>query len=263
MKFALLDNKRIEAQPNLIAECPNCGNAVRSYCGEQIVHHWKHIKLSDCDDWYETETEWHRNWKNHFDKSYQEVIRFDKNTNEKHIADIYNGEKDVVLEFQHSPIEIQEIKAREIFYDRMIWIIDLIAIKDNLEFHKSKSAIEYELSKMRHNLPKDFKVKEDFEMNESQKQVGDFLNMLGLDSVNTNESHYISELQNKYNDLCEKKNYSLMTWKYLHKRWNDNLKPKFIDIGNNYIYQLIEKVKIGNAYIVKQYEKQRFINHYR
>lgn len=263
MKFAILNNERIEAQPNLIAECPNCGNAVRSHCGEHMVHHWKHIKLSDCDDWYEPETEWHRNWKNHFKKDYQEVVKFDTDTNEKHIADVYNPEKDVVLEFQHSPIEIQEIKSREKFYNRMIWVIDLLSIKENLEFIKSESEIEYCLSKMRHNLPKDFKVKEDYQLNESQKQVGDFFNMLGLDSINTKESHYISELQKKYQKMCKKKGFSLMTWKYLHKRWNDSLKPKFIDLGDKYIYQLIEKVEIGNAYVVKQYEKQRFINHYR
>ena len=131
MKFALLNGNKTEAKPNLIAECLNCGKQVRSYCGEQIIHHWKHISLSECDDWYESETEWHREWKNHFDNSYQEVIKFNELTNEKHIADVYNSVKNVVLEFQHSPIEIKEIEAREIFYDRMICIINLISIKKN------------------------------------------------------------------------------------------------------------------------------------
>ncbi len=263
MKFALLEGKRTEAQPNLVAECSNCGNPVRSYCGEQIVYHWKHIKLSDCDDWYENETEWHRNWKNYFDVSYQEIIRFDPITKEKHIADIYNEKKDVVLEFQHSPIEIKEILSRELFYNRMIWIIDLIPVVKNIEFHKSKNTIEDLLHKMRHNLPKDFKVKDDFEMNESQKSVGEFLDILGLNSIITEESHYISELQDKYKELCEKKNHFLMTWRYLHKRWNYSLKPKFVDLGDNYIYQLIERIEIGNAYVVKRFSKEKFINHYR
>jgi len=263
MKFALLNGNRTEAQPNLIADCPNCGKAVRSYCGNQIVHHWKHIKLSECDDWYERETEWHREWKNHFSIEYQEIIRFDQKTNEKHIADIYNDKKDIVLEFQHSPIDTNEIQAREQFYDRMIWVIDLISINKNLKFVQKSSEIETVLNKMRHNLPKDFKVSDNFEISESQNEVGKFLDMMGLDSINTEESHYVSELEKKYTDLCNKKDHFLMTWKHLHKRWDFSKKPKFIDIGTNYIYQLKERVKVGNAYVVKRYLKSHFINHYR
>jgi len=263
MKFAILEGERVEAQSNLIAECPNCGKSVRSYCGEQIVHHWKHIKLSDCDDWYERETEWHREWKNYFNVSYQEIIRFDPKTGEKHIADIYNSDKNVVLEFQHSPIDTIEIEARELFYKRMIWVIDVIAIRKQLTFINNKSEIDSIFYKMRHNLPKDFKISEGFKMNESQEQVGELLDSFGLGSINNEEHHYISELQEKYMNLCKKREYFLITWKHLHKRWDISKKPKFIDIGEGYIYQLIERVEIGNAYIVKRYSKRYFINHYR
>ena len=141
MKYAFVDNIKTEAKPSLIGKCINCGNDVRSYCGTQIVHHWKHINLGECDDWYERETEWHRNWKNKFDISCQEIIKFDLSTKEKHIADIYLQKKDLVIEFQHSPIKIEEIKARESFYDRMIWVIDLSSNMKNIEFYKHKEEI--------------------------------------------------------------------------------------------------------------------------
>lgn len=263
MKFAILDGKRIEAQPNLIAKCLNCGEGVRSYCGEQIVHHWKHIKLSNCDDWYERETEWHREWKNKFDNSYQEIIRFDSETNEKHIADIYNDKKNVVIEFQHSPINTKEIKSRELFYDRMIWVIDLIPFNKNLQIIKNKSQTEVTLLEMKQNLPKDFEVSADFKLTKTQQKIGEFFSEIMAGNIITVENHYSSELLDKYKSLCDKKDYFLMTWKRLHKRWSFSDKPKFIDIGDNNIYQLIERVKIGNAYVVKRYTKDYFINHYK
>lgn len=263
MKFAILNGIKTEAKPNLTATCPVCSKPVRSYCGNQVIHHWKHIKLSECDDWYERETEWHREWKNHFSTDYQEVIRYDSNTNEKHIADIYNKEKDVVIEIQHSPIDTEEIQARELFYDRMIWIIDLIPIKKNLDFIKSESKIQTILNKMSNNLPKNFKVSDDFELDANQKEVVKFIQMQGLNIFDSKESMYLIKLEKRYTSLCNKKDYFFMTWKNLHKRWDFSKKPKFIDIGTNDIFQLIERVETGNAYIVKKHSKAKFINHYK
>jgi competence CoiA-like predicted nuclease len=220
------------------------------------------VKLSECDSWYENETEWHRVWKNHFSNEYQEVIKYDSLTNERHVADVYNHVKEVVIEFQHSSIDVREIEARENFYGRMIWVIDLISSNKNLKFINKHNEVEAVLNKMRHNLPKDFEVGSDYEMYESQKKFGNFLDMLNLDKLNTNEIHYTIEIGKKYMELCKKKDFSLMTWKNLHKRWDLSVKPKFIDIGTDDIYQLIERVKIGNAYVVKRYSKSEFISHY-
>ena len=42
---------------------------------------------------------------------------------EKHIADV-KTERGDVLEFQHSPLDPQERRAREEFYQRMVWVVD-------------------------------------------------------------------------------------------------------------------------------------------
>lgn len=238
MKFAYVNNIKSEAKPNLIGKCIVCGNDVRSYCGGQIIHHWKHINLFNCDSWYERETEWHKNWKNYFDKSYQEIVKFDKILDEKHIADIYLPHKDLVIEFQHSPIEIKEIKAREDFYNKMLWVIDLTQTK-NIEIFKTKNELNILFNKMKTKLPQEFKVDNEFKHEHStNNEVIIFLENQGLKRENIISNLYISELEKKYHVLCEKSDYYIITWKYLQKRWIISEKPKFIDLGNDYIYPL-------------------------
>lgn len=42
---------------------------------------------------------------------------------ERHIADVKTP-FDLVIEFQHSPIEQMEVESREAFYGNMIWVVD-------------------------------------------------------------------------------------------------------------------------------------------
>lgn len=96
-------------------------------CGKKgtlKIHHFAHFSNEICDPWKEHEmSEWH--------KSLQEMIvdrslieyRIERN-GILHIADIYNSEKELVIEVQHSPISIEKIRERENFYQNMIWIFD-------------------------------------------------------------------------------------------------------------------------------------------
>lgn len=54
---------------------------------------------------------------------WQEIVMFDEDTGEKHIADVRTPQG-VVIEFQHSVMPALELKAREIFYKHMLWIVD-------------------------------------------------------------------------------------------------------------------------------------------
>jgi competence protein CoiA len=123
MRFALIDNNRVEAQPKQKGLCPNCSQPVIAKCGKQKIWHWAHRSITSCDSWWEPETEWHRNWKNNYPAEWQEVILVDEQTNEKHIADICSVHK-LVIEFQHSAINPEERKSREKFYKNMIWVVD-------------------------------------------------------------------------------------------------------------------------------------------
>lgn len=88
-----------------------------------MLWHWAHKSREHCDRWWESETEWHRAWKNLFPVEWQEVVHTDDTSNEKHIADIKTP-RGLVLEFQHSPISPEEMKSREDFYKNMAWIVD-------------------------------------------------------------------------------------------------------------------------------------------
>lgn len=123
MKFALISQQRVEAQPKLRAMCPACGSEVIAKCGQHIVWHWAHASRSHCDQWWESETDWHREWKNRFPTEWQEVPTVDAQSGELHIADVKTA-ANLVIEFQRSTIHPDEVRARENFYDRMIWVVD-------------------------------------------------------------------------------------------------------------------------------------------
>lgn len=127
MQFAILHNERIEAyKTGLIATCPVCGENVRAKCGQIRLHHWAHITKQDCDPWKEAETEWHRRWKERFPKEWREVVIVevvDEHTHIKHRADI-RTDKGLTIEFQNSPISLDEVRQREHFYKNLIWVVN-------------------------------------------------------------------------------------------------------------------------------------------
>lgn len=140
MKYALVDNNRIEATKGAKGVCPICGSELIAKCGEILINHWAHRGSRNCDPWWENETEWHRSWKDNFPKEWQEIILTDEITGEKHIADIRRSDN-LVIEFQHSYIDPIERAKREGFYKKMIWVIDGTRLKrDYPRFLKAKES---------------------------------------------------------------------------------------------------------------------------
>lgn len=151
MRFALIKDTRVEATPKTKAICPSCAQSVVAKCGSKRIHHWAHESNKICDNWWEPETEWHRNWKNEFPLNWQEIIKHDEITGEVHIADIWT-DNDIIIEFQHSHIDIKEQTSRENFYPNLIWVIDGTRLKNDFKrFQKGK----YHFSSMK---PKVFRT---------------------------------------------------------------------------------------------------------
>lgn len=122
MRFALVSNQRQEATPKTKGICPACDKLVIAKCGERKQWHWAHKIVLGCkNDRWENEGQWHRNWKNQFPKEWQERPR--NFNNEKHIADIETPQG-LVIEIQHSNIELEEKESREKAYNKMIWLVD-------------------------------------------------------------------------------------------------------------------------------------------
>lgn len=92
-------------------------------CGQYVRWHWAHKARTTCDPWQDSETDWHRYWKDAFPIDCQEVVHVDDRTHQKHIADVKTP-SGFVVEVQHSAIGENEARSRESFYKNMIWIVD-------------------------------------------------------------------------------------------------------------------------------------------
>src|SRR5687767_9065923 len=122
MKFALVDERRLEAHPELSGKCPSCDAQMVPKCGEVKIWHWAHHGRRTCDHWWENETEWHRTWKGYFPVDWQEVIH-QSESGEKHIADV-KTDQGWAIEFQHSYLKPDERRSRDGFYQKLCWVVD-------------------------------------------------------------------------------------------------------------------------------------------
>lgn len=133
MLVALVDGKRCAPAPGLKGTCPGCGQATLAKCGPLNAWHWSHKGRRHCDPWWENETDWHRSWKQCFDLQWQEIPQWDED-GEKHIADVKTV-AGVVLEFQNSPMTLEEMQSRERFYKNMVWVVNARLFRDSLAVH--------------------------------------------------------------------------------------------------------------------------------
>jgi len=122
MRFAVHNDLRIEATPGAQGKCPGCDADLIARCGTKKVWHWAHKGQRHCDHWWENETQWHRNWKNHLPSDWQVIAARDER-GELHIADVKTP-KGMVVEFQHSYIKPDEARKRTDFHQPMFWVVD-------------------------------------------------------------------------------------------------------------------------------------------
>ena len=105
--------------------CPVCNGRLRVREGSVKIKHFSHISKTDCDDFTIDMSEWHRNWQEQFPLKNREVVIV--HNGEKHRADVLACGH--VIEFQHSPISLDEFERRNSFYTsagkKVIWVFDL------------------------------------------------------------------------------------------------------------------------------------------
>ncbi len=112
--------------------CPICDNDLILRMGDVRVHHFAHAKSADergsgCTDrWNYDKTPWHITWQKRFpEKCCEKMISIGE---KKHFADVCIN--DLIIEFQHSPISLEEFRERNTFYKnagyRVIWVFDVI-----------------------------------------------------------------------------------------------------------------------------------------
>lgn len=245
MKYSLVNNKKVEAFKGGKGNCLLCGKETLAKCGTKIVHHWAHKSLKNCDPWWENETEWHREWKNHFPIEWQEIIHYDEKTGEKHIADV-KTEKGLVIEFQNSPMSIEELNSREDFYKKMIWIVNGKSFKKNFHIlHKLPNPkAEFVKDIAFFDRKKDHKGKIFFRYSENKE---------GSDMVLT---HSVNEIENEINS-----NYighHIYDWVRPRTVWLNSSCRIFIDFQDENLWelQIYDKRELK---CVRKYDKEYFI----
>ncbi|MBQ3287416.1 MAG: hypothetical protein IJH45_05615 [Firmicutes bacterium] len=139
MFFALDENNvRVNAADGEFKNCicPACGSPVIQKRGDTNRHHFAHdprkrndVKCPyDYNADYKNMSEWHIRMQEYFPKEEREYIFTDKETGEKHIADVYIKETNTVLEFQHSSLKKKEFLDRTMFHlnegRRIAWLFD-------------------------------------------------------------------------------------------------------------------------------------------
>jgi hypothetical protein len=104
--------------------CPFCKTPVVLKSGSIKIHHFAHQTVLDCKNNDREMTEWHIDWQKSFGLENSEVIM--SLGNHTRISDI--NIKNIVVEFQHSPITYKEAKKRTVFYTqdgkKCFWIFD-------------------------------------------------------------------------------------------------------------------------------------------
>lgn len=137
MIWARRNSERVKAlKTGEKASCPLCSKQVIPKCGEIKIWHWAHKIDFECDSFGEPESEWHLNWKNKFLKEQQEVAI------KNHIADIKN-KNGLIIELQNSPISPYNIREREEFYGKMIWLLNGKTLAKNLELRQKSYGLSF------------------------------------------------------------------------------------------------------------------------
>jgi hypothetical protein len=249
MLYANVNGIRTLPTKGLKGTCPSCGGEVIAKCGQQNVHHWAHLS-KDCDSWYEPMTQWHIDWQNMFPEFYREKQFYDEVKKEYHRADIHTLSL-VTIEFQNSPISIDEINSRSSFYEKLIWVINGANFKDQFEFLCEIPNPELPETK-------------DYQIICTKPPVGKsavLFQNLKTDEVfgpNRQEVAHLIDLMKK-----GKLRYWGFNWKHKREGWFLTKDPVFIDFGDGILYWLKQRNHPDDPiYYLQVVTKKEFISKY-
>lgn len=127
MQYSIVEGSRTPARPKMRGRCAFCNAETISRCGTKRAWHWSHKVKIDCDPWWETEIDWHRNWKSEFPEAWRETIVTGAD-GKKHVADV-RSPKGFCVEFQHSYISAEKLDERERFHPKLVWVVDGLRLK--------------------------------------------------------------------------------------------------------------------------------------
>jgi hypothetical protein len=176
------------------------------------------------------ETPWHRDWKNAFPASYREVSFADNVMGELHRADVYTP-CGTTIEFQNSPICLQELESREAYYPKLVWVLNGKKFKG--------------FRVLKHLPDVDDQRISGYEFchsdNLSMIRKHDLLSGRGRAKA-LNFRH--PELRDIPLTSC----YYSFCWKNPHRVWYQSRCPIIVDLGGYFLYQLKQRKQLSGDY---------------
>lgn len=176
------------------------------------------------------ETPWHRNWKKAFPEAFREISFPDKLLGDLHRADVHTR-CGTTLEFQNSPISLYELKSREAFYPKLIWVLNGKKFKG---FRILKS------------LP---------DVDDARLKGFDFCQTDHLSVIRTSELTQTSGVKKVLNfhhpelrSIPLTSYYYSFCWKHPHRVWYEATAPIIVDLGGHFLYQLKQRRQISGNY---------------
>lgn len=191
------------------------------------------------------ETPWHKNWKKAFPSSFQEVCFWDELTTQHHRADVYTA-CGTAIEFQNSPIDLQELESRESFYPKLVWVLNGKKFKGfrilkHLPDVDDPSLAAFEFCHSDHL---------------SMIRKSELLNGAAKPKVLNFHHPELKKipLTSHYYSFC---------WKHPHRVWYQAKCPIIVDLGGHFLYQLKQRTQLsGNYPYLHMIPRKDFISKY-
>ena len=194
---------------------------------------------------YHKESAWHRNWKKAFPLEYREKSFCCQTTGELHRADVYTP-CGTAIEFQNSPISVAEMKSREAFYPKIIWILNGKKFKGfkilkNLPHPDDPKLKDYEFRKSDHL---------------SMVRKADVLRAVEVPKV---LNFYHPEIKG----VSITSNFYHFCWKQPHAVWFSATAAIIVDLGGHFLYRMrVRKQLSGDYPYLEMINRKTFIDRY-
>lgn len=179
---------------------------------------------------YPGETPWHKNWKKAFPESYREVSHFDQKLAEIHRADVQTP-CGTTIEFQNSPITLKELRSREAFYPKLVWVLNGKKFKGFRVLKRLPDVDDPKLSNY------DFCHTDHLSMVRRTEILAGYQKPKVL-------NFYHPEIK----DVPLTTHYYSFTWKHPHQVWFEAKSQIIVDLGGHFLYQLKQRSQPSGDY---------------
>ena len=189
------------------------------------------------------ESPWHREWKKSFPESYREISFSNQSLGELHRADIYTP-CGTTIEFQNSPISLEELQSREAFYPKLIWVL-------NGKKFKGFRVLKH--------LPD----VDDPGLSDYDFCVSDHLSMFRRAELQSGVAKRLNFHHPELRRIPLTSHYYSFCWKQPHRVWYEAKCPIIVDLGGHFLYQLKQRKQLLQDYpYLHMIPRKAFVSQY-